>query len=76
MIVAYAKMAAASFPWFKNPWEGVRASVAPPGAPDAVGGAPAPELLDFDGEDPLVTAVDSVITAAAVGAADDVVYAS
>ena len=66
---AFAKMAASSFPWFVNPWEGAHLGALPV-APDGVGGAPAPVLVDFDGDDPLVAAVDTVITAAADSAAD------
>ena len=50
LIVACAKMAAASFPWFVNPWDGVRASDAPTVASDAPVGAPMSDLPDFDGD--------------------------
>ena len=52
-------MAAASFPWFANPWEGVSASDAPVGVPVAVVAVP-PDLPDHvdtsDDDDPLALA--------------------
>ena len=68
----------ASFPWFNNPWEGVRASV-PADLPEFVDVASVPavpcrDLEDlFDDEDPLemaaALAVDELIIAASTAAA-------
>ena len=68
-------MAAASFPWFANPWEGVSASDAPVGVPVSVVAVP-PDLLDLVDtpvdDDPLelaaALAVDELITAALTAA--------
>ena len=74
-------MAAASFPWFINPWEGVSASDALVDASTAtVAVAPVLELPDFDYEDPLAMAaalaVDVLITAASTAAAAAAVAAA
>ena len=47
-------MAAASFPWFANPWEGVCASDAPVGVPVAVVAVPPdlPDLVDIFDDEP------------------------